>query len=845
MTYADEKINELRTNKNKEGITLYPGMAGMTRDIVERMKKDGVELISVDIMVTQKCNFRCNYCYAESGPDKKHEFTLEEAKAIVRQCANLAVRIINIQGGEPLFWHPSDWKGKRGMAFFELINYIRGEYDKAELELDIVSFTDVALITKEKAKMLYDFGIGLCCKLDSLEPAIQDELLCVKGGWKLMMKGFNNLISAGYGKKDSPTISTNSVVTVKNYEGIPHVFRWSRRHGFKPFVIPVHVHGRAKEYSDTMLDGRVSEGKKTLGPMNIKVLFEKLSQIDREEFGIYWEPLTPWVENKACSRHLGGIHIRADGIVVPCSEAPDAWGLGDIRKNTLLEIIRDPKVQKFRNICSELHVSAKCSPKNCEMAAQQKCYGCRTRSYDDSGYDQSGNFDPLKLDPEAFFDSDPACWRQTMKAVYVPMAVDFIHHGHINIINEAQKLGRVTVGLLTDSAIASYKRLPLLTYDERKRIIEAVKGVEEVIPQETWDYVPNLEKLKPVFVVHGDDWKSGIQKDMRNRVIEVLKKWGGRLIEPPYTKDMAFSEINAGLSRAGTTPEIRMKRLGRLLEAKPLIRALEAHNGLTGLIVENAKVVKGDMVREFDAIWISSLTDSTTKGRPDIEFVDFTSRLATINQILEVTSKPIIVDGDTGGIKEHFHFVVRSLERLGISAVIIEDKRGLKKNSLFGTEVPQIQEEIENFCDKISTGKKALVTDDFMIISRIESLILGAGIEDAIKRAKAYIEAGSDAVMIHSNKKDSEEILEFCNEYRKLKNKVPLVAVPTTYCHISESELINAGVSIVIYANHLLRSAYPAMVKTAKSILNNERAYEADNWCIPIDDILTLIPGGK
>lgn len=409
MAIADEKIDKIK--QNKEGITLFPGMAGMTREIVDKLKKEGVELLSVDIMVTQKCNFKCNYCYADGGPDKSNEFLMKEAKDIVQQCIGLGVRIINIQGGEPLFWHPQDWDGKRGEAFFELMNYIREEYKRVNAPVDLVNFTDVALINEDKAKRLYSMGIGLCCKLDSLEDKIQDELLCVQGGLKSMMRGYEHLINAGYGKSGGPTISTNSVVTAKNYAGIPDVFRWSREHGFKPFVIPVHVHGRAKEHSDIMLDRTVCEGKTNLSPVDIYNLFKTLSKVDKEEFGIEWEPLSPWIENKACSRHLGGIHIRADGIVVPCSEAPNAWALGDIRKQSLKDIIRDPRVMKFRNMYSELHETSKCSPSKCEMAAKMKCYGCRTRAYDDSAYDDNGNYDASKLNSEAFFGGDPACWR--------------------------------------------------------------------------------------------------------------------------------------------------------------------------------------------------------------------------------------------------------------------------------------------------------------------------------------------------------------------------------------------------------------------------------------------------
>ncbi len=431
------------------------------------------------------------------------------------------------------------------------------------------------------------------------------------------------------------------------------------------------------------------------------------------------------------------------------------------------------------------------------------------------------------------------------KTAYVAISADLIHPGHLNIIKEAKKLGDIIIGLLTDEAIASYKRLPLLSYEQRKIIVQNIKGVKEVIPQKTHDYRPNLRKIKPDYVVHGDDWKTGPQSDVRQTVIETLKEWGGELVEPPYTPGISSSKLKEHLREVGTTPEIRLKRLRRLIEAKPLVRILEANNGLTGLIAEKINVQKDNQFREFDGTWLSSLTDSAAKGKPDIGIVDLTSRLYTINQILEVTTKPLIVDGDNGGMTEHFIFVVKSLERLGVSAIVIEDKIGFKENSLFGTDVEQTQDSKENFCNKISEGKKAQVTDDFMIIARIESLILKAGLDDALDRARAYIDAGADGIMIHSKESDPGEILAFCEEYAKFQPKRPLVAVPTTYNSITEKELAQAGVNIVIYANHLLRSAYPAMIKTAESILLNERAFEAEKFCMPIRDILTLIPGGR
>jgi phosphoenolpyruvate phosphomutase len=425
------------------------------------------------------------------------------------------------------------------------------------------------------------------------------------------------------------------------------------------------------------------------------------------------------------------------------------------------------------------------------------------------------------------------------------MSADLIHPGHLNIIKTAREHGEVIIGLLTDKAIASYKRLPYMTYEQRKIVIENIQGVTKVVPQETLDYVPNLRALKPDYVVHGDDWKTGVQQATRQKVIDALKEWGGQLVEVPYTEGVSSTQFNKALKEIGTTPQIRMQRLKRLIENKPTVRVMEAHNGLTGLVVEHTQV-KDDkgVTKEFDAMWLSSLTDSTAKGKPDIEAVDLTSRLQTIHDILEVTTKPIIYDGDTGGKTEHFVFTVKTLERLGVSAVIIEDKIGLKKNSLFGTDVEQTQDSIPDFCHKIQEGKKAQITDNFMVIARIESLILGKGMDDAVNRAKAYLEAGADGIMIHSRQKSPAEVLEFCRIYNTFENRKPLVVVPSSYNTIYERELAEAGANIVIYANHLLRSAYPAMLATAQTILTNERSSEVDSKMMSINEILTLIPGG-
>ena len=381
-----------------------------------------------------------------------------------------------------------------------------------------------------------------------------------------------------------------------------------------------------------------------------------------------------------------------------------------------------------------------------------------------------------------------------------------------------------------------------MRYEQRKVVLENIVGVKEVVAQESLDYVPNLLKIKPDYVLHRDDWNTGVVRETRQRVIDTLKQWGGELVEADHMPGITAAALNRAIQEVGTTPQIRLGMLKRLLEAKPLIRIIEAHSGLTGLIAETVSVESDGCVREFHGIWMSSLTDSAVKAKPDIEYVDMTSRTNTVSDILETTTKPIIFDGDTGGIPEHFVFMVRTLERLGVSAVIIEDKKGLKKNSLFGTDVEQIQDEIEAFSHKIASGKHAQVTDDFMIIARIESLILKAGMPDALARAKAYIDAGADGIMIHSKEPTADEVLTFCKEYAKFEDRVPLVVVPSTYSSTTEDELAAAGVNIVIYANQLLRSAYPAMVEVAKSILSHGCAAESEKRCMPIKDIISLIP---
>ena len=426
--------------------------------------------------------------------------------------------------------------------------------------------------------------------------------------------------------------------------------------------------------------------------------------------------------------------------------------------------------------------------------------------------------------------------------VYVGMSADLIHPGHINVLQQAAELGDVTVGLLTDSAIASYKRLPHMTFDQRRTVVENLKAVSRVIPQESLDYVPNLEAVRPDIVVHGDDWQTGVQSKVRQRVIDTLDQWGGKLVEVPYTEGISSTQLNASLKQIGTTPSVRLSRLRRLIDSKSIVRIMEAHSGMSGLIIENTRAERNGEQVEFDGMWSSSLTDSTSRGKPDIEAVDISSRLQTINEIFEVTTKPLIFDGDTGGKPEHFSFTVRSLERLGVSAVIIEDKEGLKRNSLFGNDVNQTQSSIEDFSARLRVGKQSQITEDFMVIARIESLILEAGMDDAVKRAQAYIAAGADAIMIHSREKEPTEVMEFCRRAADFDTQVPIVAVPTSYHQITEEELADAGVNVVIYANHMLRSAYPQMNKVAHTILEHGRSLEADPFVSPIKEVLNIIP---
>ena len=428
-----------------------------------------------------------------------------------------------------------------------------------------------------------------------------------------------------------------------------------------------------------------------------------------------------------------------------------------------------------------------------------------------------------------------------MSVVYTCFTTDVIHEGHMNIINKAREYGEVVVGVLSDEAMVRFDRFPTISFEERMELVKNTPGVDRVIKQDDIMYDSVISQIHPDYVIHGDNWLNGPTKAIRDNVEKLLATYGGQIIDVPYTFNENVKHIDDKLREKLMMPEFRRRRLKQLLHLRPIVKAIETHSGLTGLIAEKTVVEHDGELDQFDAMWVSSLCDSTAKGKPDIELVDMTSRFRTIEDITEVTTKPIIFDGDTGGLTEHFVYTVRSLERMGVSAVIIEDKTGLKKNSLFGTEVEQTQDSIEHFSEKIRAGKKVQLTDDFMIIARIESLILERGMEDALTRAKAFVEAGADGIMIHSRKKDPAEILEFCDKFRSFDKLTPIVVVPSSFNTITEDELVEHGVNIVIYANQLTRSAFPAMKQTAEDILRYHRAKEVDDRLLPIKDIISLI----
>jgi phosphoenolpyruvate mutase len=427
------------------------------------------------------------------------------------------------------------------------------------------------------------------------------------------------------------------------------------------------------------------------------------------------------------------------------------------------------------------------------------------------------------------------------KTVYVPLAADILHEGHLNILRIASGYGKVIVGLLTDAAIIQYKNLPFFDYDQRLKIVSNLKFVDQVIPQDSWDYKEILNSIKPNFFVHGDDWKVGVQSKIRLEVIKELKKWNGKLIEPKYFKKISKNYQKKTILQMGITPDQRKLKLKRLLKVRKIIRIVESHSALSSMIIENVNINKNGKSLEFDGIWSSSLTDSTLRGKPDNQSVDYSQRINSLNDTIDTSMKPIIFDGDNGGRLEHLLYLVKNLEKIGVSALVLEDKKGLKINSLFQDQSKSFQESIIEFSKKIKVAVNSRISKDFMIIARIESLILGKSIKDALYRAEKYSAAGADAIVIHSKEKTPKEIFEFAKLFKKSKFYKPMIAIPSTYSKTYEKELIKHDFKIVIYANHLLRASYKAMHETAKKILINKRTFEIEKNITPINEIISLI----
>ena len=431
------------------------------------------------------------------------------------------------------------------------------------------------------------------------------------------------------------------------------------------------------------------------------------------------------------------------------------------------------------------------------------------------------------------------------KIIYLGLTADLIHAGHINIINEALKYGQLLIGLITDQAISKEKRLPLLSYFDRKALLLNIKGVKDIVPQEDWDYSINLQKYKPDFFIHGDDWNTSEYKIIKNNCINVLSAYGGKLIEIAHTPNINSDLVVDKIRKLKNVSSLRQNTLKRLLQSKSFIKIIEVHSPMSAMIIDNLKINNERGSNFFDGFWSSSLSDSTLFGRPDIESLDIASRLNMINNIFHATTKPLVMDIDTGGLLEHLEINIKTIEQAGVSAVVIEDKKGLKKNSLFGNEVIQHQEDVKVFQEKIKLINTIKVNDNFLCIARIESLILDKGLEDALHRASSYVDAGADMVLIHSRKKTPDEVFLFANEFKRDHPNIPLACIPTSFYTVTEGLLQDKGFNLSIYANHLIRASYKHMEKIAKSILTYQTSQYIEEDIESVKDILNLIPGTK
>ncbi len=406
------------------------------------------------------------------------------------------------------------------------------------------------------------------------------------------------------------------------------------------------------------------------------------------------------------------------------------------------------------------------------------------------------------------------------KTVYVGMSADLVHPGHINLLREAASLGRVTVGLLTDRAISSYKRMPFLTFEQRRAVIEHIAFVTAVVPQDTLDYTDNLRLLRPDFVVHGDDWRNGVQAQTRRRVLDVLREWGGTLVEPPYTEGISSTALRMAAMDIGFAPGVRQRRLRRMLDCKPLVRVMQAHDGLSAHIVDRLEETTQGAPREYDAIWVDSLAGAPIRGKPDPLPFDLSSRLVTLHEILDATTKPLICNAGGAGHAAGVTAAVRTLERIGVSAIVIDtevtDRRAVP--AMAASAPPQ--DDMAAFIREIAAARDARVTPDFMIIARINDRTRDCGADRMMARAAAGVDAGADAVMCDSDPVNPDGIFDLCRRYRRLMNGHPLLVGLSGTEGLQEHDLASAGASMVVYTDTLLRAAREAMISAASQVLS-------------------------
>jgi len=421
------------------------------------------------------------------------------------------------------------------------------------------------------------------------------------------------------------------------------------------------------------------------------------------------------------------------------------------------------------------------------------------------------------------------------KTVYVGMVGDMLHVGHINILKTAARLGRVTVGVLTDRAVVGYKRLPLLAFEDRVRVVESIADVAAVVPQKTLSYVENLRALRPDYVVHGDDWRYGDQVSRaRAEVIATLGEWGGELVEVAYTKGISSTAIHRSGAADALFSGTRQGRLRRLLAAKPTLRIVEAHSGLSAKIA--AEVRGPDGATGFDAVWQSGLTDAIHRGKSDGGAVDRGRRLQAVEEILDAGPLPLIYDGRAAGRPETVFDLTRALDKAGVSALCLGDRSDPDRT---GPEMSPAETVAQ-----IEAVRAACPTGAVMAISRIVVAAPGNGgsgaLDRALDRALALLEAGSDAVMFDSAADTAEPILDIAARLRRQRRDVPLFAAQSDRWGAPIHRFENAGIDAVVYETHLLRATVAPMRRAATALLAEGTGPAPD--LTPLPELRGLFP---